>query len=417
VLSVFSEGLEKQLGNSAKIELGTVPEISATSTDINPYLSIFSVFDAALIVKIVVSVLVLLVAHDVISGEREQGTLKLMLSNTASRPGVLLGKLLAGLITLLVPITVAFIVGVIILLSFPMMDLSTSDWWRIGLMYIVSLIFISAMYNIGLLFSCLSRNSAISLLLGLFFWIVFVVVIPNGSIYLATQINPLESEEKKDSQVTSLREEFHELQHNMSGARSDSKGAFGKSYVRGCNKLYFESSQKRYALDELARIKYADKVWEVERGYLRSLSKQKYLANNFSRTSPICLYENAMSALAGTDLASFKHFMDEVKTYRNKAIEYIRSKTNNFSSPSYFTTCSKEDALEYEKGWEQWDEKREAMKIVDPALNLQDFPLFIYQPNILKNLQRAVPDMTLLIFINVLFFTLSFVAFIKYDVR
>ena len=50
VLAIFSEGLEKQLGNSATIEYDKIPEI--TSEAANHYLSIFSIFDVSLIFKI-----------------------------------------------------------------------------------------------------------------------------------------------------------------------------------------------------------------------------------------------------------------------------------------------------------------------------------------------------------------------------
>ena len=152
-LSVFSEGLEKRIGDSATIELDKVPEISPAAAEGNPYQSVFPVFDASLIFKIVIGVLALLVAYDTVSGERERGTLKLMLSGTTRRYEVLLAKLLAGLLVLVVPVTITFVVGLVILISFPMVDLTGSDWIRIGLMYLASLIFTSAMYNVGLLFS------------------------------------------------------------------------------------------------------------------------------------------------------------------------------------------------------------------------------------------------------------------------
>jgi len=200
VLSAFSEGVEKRLGTSAKIWNMGVPEISATSDEVNPYMSMFPALDVSLVLRIVFSALALLVAYNVISGEREQGTLKLILSGTVARYQVLLGKLLAGLMILIVPVTVVFILALLLLLSFPMIELAVSDWVEIGLMYVASLLFISVMYNLGLVFSALMKRSAISLVLGLFAWVVFVVVVPNGSIYLATQISPLESEDKLEGQ-------------------------------------------------------------------------------------------------------------------------------------------------------------------------------------------------------------------------
>jgi len=437
VLSVFSGGLEKQLGSSAKIELDKVPEINAASAGDNPYLSIFSVFDASLIFKIVISVLALLIAYDVVSGEREQGTLKLIIAGTISRSQVLFGKVLAGLMTLAVPVTIAFIVGLLVLLSFPMVALTGSDWIRIALMYLTSLVFIAAMYNVGLLFSCLTRRSAISLVLGLFVWIVFVVVIPNGSVYLATQIHPLKPKKIVDGQIASLRDRFHsefrQLKLADGGSRSDATGAFGNWYHRLCDTICLQNKQKRYSFGATLGIKYADKFWEVKHRYLSSLSRQKQLADNLSRVSPLSLYSNTMSALAETDMTSFQHFINDVKTHRNKTIDYVRSKTDNFSATSFFTPCNKEEMMEYGRRITQFQntqgkadlEKmyKDGKNWVDniiaetPSLDLRDLPRFSYQPGFIENLQRAILDLGLLFFINVVFFTLSFAAFIRYDVR
>jgi len=415
LLSVFSAGLEKQLGDSARIELGSIPEVDAAPTGDNLYLSIFPVLDASLILKIVLSLLAILIAYDSISGEKERGTLRLILANSTARHQVLLGKLLAGVVTLVVPTTIAFVVGGVVLELSPMATLSWSDWARIGLMYLASLIFISAMYNIGLLFSCLANRSAISLILGLFFWVVCVVVIPNASVYTATRIRPLEPKVEVDSQIASLRSECESQTRGWSGSINSAEGAFGHWYVRGCNTEFFEFQEKAYPVREPLKIKYAARIWEVEHGYLKSVWKQRHVADNLSRISQIFSYENATSILAGTDLASFQYFVTRAKAYRNQIVEYIRSKTNNFSSPSYFTTCSREDVAEYEKDWGA--KRRRDEKTFDPSLNLEDLPPCKYRLDLAESVRRAIPDLALLVFANVLFFALSFVAFMKGDVR
>jgi len=415
VLAVFSEGLEKQLGNSATIEYDKVPEITGAAA--NHYLSIFSVFDVSLIFKIVISVLALLLAYDAISGERERGTLRLVLSNDAARYQVLLGKLLAGLLVLIVAVTIAFVLGVVILLCFPMVDLTGSDWIRIGLMYLASLVFIATMYNLGLLFSCLARRSAVSLVLGLFLWIIFAVVIPNGSVFLATQIRPVEPEDKINEQIASLKKDAQtefarELKRSgrsyLSGDSSTSDasgGGFGHGYMRSCNEVLMHNDLIRYGVEVPIEIKYADKYAEVKYGYLRGLIEQTRLAGNLSRISPISLYENAMSVLAGTDMASIRHFIDAVTAYRNDIIEYMRSRTNNFSSSSFFTPCTKEEM-----------ETRPTGDTAVP-LDLSDLPRFTYKAEIVGTLRRVIPDLVLLIFGNALFFALASLAFLRYDVR
>ncbi len=453
ILSVFSEGLEKQLGNSAKIGLKSISQISEFSAEVNPILSIFPTLDVSLIFKVVMSILSLLIAYDVISGECERGTLKIVLSNNVSRPQVLLGKLLAGLITLVVPLTIVFIVGLLILLSSPMVDLMGSDWARLGLMYFVSLIFISAMYNCGLLFSCIAKKSTVSLMFAIFLWVLFLIVIPNGSAYIASQLKPIESLKKFDGEVKALRDqhksEIYELTKTFKeggwerneggqGRRFFWEGAFGNPYFFMCNKIYMEAHQKYCALIEPLEIKHADGIWQIQQKYFHdNLIKQKEVANRIAQSSPMALYENLMSAFAGTDWVSFKYFINNIKVYRNEVIEYLRSKTEDYSLPSYFTTCKDGDWEEYlrisepfliarkagnmeemKKGHElmlEWIEKK---KKESPSLGLQGFPQFIYSPqNVLNSIERVIPDLVLLISINVLFFVLSFVMFLKYDVR
>lgn len=416
VLAIFSEGLEKQLGNSAAIKYDEVPEI--TGAPANHYLSIFSVFDVSLIFKIVLSVLALLVAYDAISGERERGTLRLMLAGTAARYQVLFGKLMAGQMVLIVPVTIAFILGLLILLSSPMVEISGADWIRSIFMFIASLVFIATIYNLGLLFSCLSRRSSISLVLGLFLWILFSVVIPNGSAHLATQIVPVGSEDTLNEQIGLLQQSFQdEIQKNeeasMSkliigrGSVSDaSGGGFGNGYVRSCSKATWNNRTVRYSYEVPLRIKYANKYADIKDNRYRNLFEQTALANRLSRFSPVSLYENIMSILAGTDIASFQQFINTVKPYRNDIIEYMRSRTNNFSTTLFWTPCTEEET-----------ETRPRGTAPAPVLNLSDLPRFTYKTDLVGTLRRAISDLVFLIFGNILFLTMSFVAFLRYDVR
>ena len=434
LLSVFCEGLARHMGNSAKVDLSSVPEIDPAPANVNPFLCIFPTLDLSLVFKVVISLLALLVAYDATSGERERGTLKLTLSNPAARHEVLLGKLLAGLLTLIVPVTATFLVALLILGLFPMVDLHASDWVRIGLLYVASLLFVAALYNIGLLFSCLTRSSAISLVLGLFSWVAFVIVIPNGCVYLARRVHTFEPKQKMEGQLAALQEaegrERRELEKQLpsggSGWESDRDSPFGGWYPLLCTPSGAAYYQKRYALLNPLQIKYVDKYWEVRRTYLAALVRQGELVNNVSRVSPICLYGNVASALAGTDLAGVESFLDGVRAYRERIIEYMRARTDNFSSPSYFTPSTPEERIEFEKCVQIEDREashqrsqqlgKKVTSRIAP-LELRDLPRFVGSPGTAESLRRALPDLALLVVLNALFFALSFVAFLRYDVR
>ena len=439
VLSAFSAGLEKQLAGSAKIELEKVPELSVTERGGNPYLPILAVFDESLIFKIIISILALLVAYDAVSGEREQGTLKLMLSDPIARHQVLLGKLLAGLITLSVPVTITFVIGIVVLLSYPMVALSSSDWIRIGLMFVVSLTFTAVMYQFGLLFSCLARRSAISMVLGLFVWIIFAIMIPNASVQLATQLKPLESQEKRDGRMTSLKEnlgnELSRVKVDFSNSiiTSDASDAFGGYYAKRRDIYWLNAERKLNSLHIPIKLAYAEKFWDAERSYLNGFFGQKHLAHRFARISPISTYENAMAVLAGTDLAGFQNFINHVRNHRNEVVEYIRDKTDSFSSASFFAICTEEESAEFTKLYVQAKEaedeqaKAKAEQTLNEwkrehpgeavSLNLEDFPWFRYRPNPAADLRSAMPDLAALLIMNIALFGMSSAAFGRYDIR
>ena len=452
VLSIFSEGFEKRLSNAVRIELGNVPEIESTYAGKNPLLVIFPTLDISLIFRIVLSILALLIAYDAVSGERERETLKLMLSGTATRHQVLTGKLLAGLATLAIPVTMAFIVAALIPCLSPHVNLRGSDWAALTMMYVVSLICISALYNIGLLCSCLTKRSTTSLMLVLLFWIILAMLIPTVSVSLAREFCALEPAEKRDGQVAALEAEFdaeyNGFKRNLPPRVGDEfygSGIYGQWYLGGSTREGVERFRRLLAFGDPLREKYAEKVWKVRREYFRNLAGQKEFADNILRCSPISSYGHIMCVLSRTDLDSFQDFIGQAITYRHTISEYIRSKTDNLSSISYFSPLGEEDIDEFTRLNQNFEEavvrlkkesgddfiigflteyheplKRFGEKIErrGQPLDLSDLPGFAYKyRNIVHSVRRCLFDVVILVLTNVLFFSLSFLAFVRYDVR
>jgi len=442
MLSAFSGGIEKQLVGAARIELDTVPELSLTERQGNPYLPVFSVFDESLIFKIVISVLALLVAYDVISGEKEQGTLKLMLSGATARHQVLMGKLLAGIATLSVPVVITFVIALVILLHSPTVALGGAEWARIGLMFLASLMFTLVMYQLGFLFSCLAKRSAVSMVLGLFAWIIFAVVVPNACVHLATQIQPLESQEQKEGLIASLQnalaDELKAVRVDWASVeryeKSGDDDSFGGWHEKLIDQGWLDAERKSNASEIPIKVRYADRLWDVEHRHLEACFRQRQIANRLSRISPISTYENVMAVLAGTDLTSFQHFISGVRAHRNQVLDYVRLKTDNFSSASFLAGCTEEDAAEFtrlfrreeqaqneadkakaKQARETWAQNKRAQAAA--SLSLQDFPWFRYHPSLVADLQKAMPDLLVLVVTNVVLFGMCFAAFVRYDVR
>ena len=188
-------------------------------------------------------------------------------------------------------------------------------------------------------------------------------------------------------------------------AQSDTAGAFGRSYHRLLNQSAMEYFLRDYEVVCALGDTYADKFWTVEQSHLNTLFAQKNLARRLSRISPVSWYDGVMSTLAGTDVARYQSFAMAVRTQRNRIVDYVRSKTDNFTSPRLFTPYSLEEMERVPEGAEA------------PSLDLGDLPQFTFHVHDAEDLRSALCDLAVLVLANLLLFSLSVVLFMKYDAR
>ena len=93
-LSLFNRGLDKRLGNTVRVHRAFVPTLwdAGLHGMDNPFLNLLSSIDLVVVFQVVLSLLALLFAYDAVSGEHEKGTLRLIMTTSASRGKILLAK-------------------------------------------------------------------------------------------------------------------------------------------------------------------------------------------------------------------------------------------------------------------------------------------------------------------------------------
>jgi len=171
-LSVFSRGV-KDRPSSIRVSPYQIPSLigeggagrridlgSTSNRPHNPLLRVFTPIDLAFVVSIILSLFAILLVFDSFSGEREQGTLKLIMACPVKRVHLLVGKFLGALLTMMVPLTIGFL-EVMLLWSFsPDISLDASSWAGVGLIYLFSLIFLSGFLALGLFVSLFAREAS-----------------------------------------------------------------------------------------------------------------------------------------------------------------------------------------------------------------------------------------------------------------
>ena len=194
LLSIFNEGVDKRKGNSVAVAHGSVPAVAEQHGSDNPYLNIFSSIDFTVICQVVMSLLALLFSYDAISREKEAGTLGLTLSCAIPRPMLLLGKYIAGMVSISLPLVASFVGGLLVIRFSDYVSFSSSDWVRILLIFLVSILYVSLFFLIGLFLSTRTHRASITLMFSMCVWVFFVLIVPNVTVLLVEHASPIQSE-------------------------------------------------------------------------------------------------------------------------------------------------------------------------------------------------------------------------------
>lgn len=427
--SIFCAGVATSLPNYQSVSHRQAEDNTFTdeSQNGNYMMASFPAPDITMVLEILIGLLALLLAYDAVTGEKENGTLKLVLSEGVGRFKLLLSKYAAGLVILWVPISIAFLSMFAILMMSKSIALDVSDWTHVGVMYGLTLLYGMTMFTLGLFISCVCSTSAVSLIAGLFAWICVTLVIPCSvsdivgrmrktatTGWLMNQIDHLNAE--RDRRIKEATQEIR-----AGGWYSERVGAFGHSYYLLCSERFLKTFSKDYAIAEPIRIAYRRKKNECQRKVYRDLVETSRWIQILSSVSPSVTYKLAMSQLAGTDVDSFLEFTRKVKEYEDIVADYLRQKTDGFSDISYFTTCQLGD---WEKSRRQESSADSANRLSQsevkepPPLDLGDLPRFERgETSLAANLQSVSIHVSMLLALGVLSLVLSLAAIERYDVR
>jgi len=378
-LTIFSMGLGHEMSRSVRTSAFRDTEIGSNRYS-NPLFILFTSPDLAYIVNMVMSLLAILFTFDAISGEREQQTLKLMLSNSVPRDTLIVGKWIGGYVSLLIPFVVAFLVGLLVTSVALRIRFSPQEWTRVGMFLLVTALYISVFFTMGLLISTSTRKSSTGLMIGLLVWVVIVLGIPNIAPIISKIAVPLPSASEMAVQRQVIaREEHDKYRERRERAVDDDE--------EDIMRAEFHESRKR-RLDE--------HMQEFE----NRLREQAQLAMRLSRISPSACYVYATTALMGTGVKDYARLrVYEMATYTDEF-----SKTRSLIEKKMKQRGSR-DKYSFESGGE---------RLFDPDI----LPKFDPPDVPLKEAVRdSVYDLGLMGIYNVLFFMIAFMLFLRYDAR
>ena len=260
--------------------------------------------DWGFVIGYVLSLIAVLFTFDSISGERERGTLRLVLANSVPRHTVLIGKFLGALVSISVPFTLSILMNLLIISTSSDVHLGTDTWFRLTIIFFLSILYLCLFLALGLLVSSSVQNSAASLVILLLTWCTFVVFIPSTVASIASGFsNPMTYDERYKRQVQNrkeLREEYAALLRETRG---------------------FEN--KKIEIDSEYVTKGTEQEERLTQEHLTQQISQIQLARSVTRISPVTLMQHLLEVFAGTGFERHQQFLDNVQRYAREYREFV----------------------------------------------------------------------------------------------
>jgi len=375
-LSTFVQGKDRMLGNRLEMTyLGIPPKttgyMGGGASQHHRYVAGFSAIDYAFVVRIILSLMVIFLIYDAVSGEKSRGTLRLIHANPIPRHTLLLGKFIGGLTIMLLVLLIATLVSLLILIFSRSVSFGGPEWIRIMCMYGISALYLTCFIALSFFISVIADRPSIALTILLQLWIFLNILYPNLAVVITEKIYKLPDQDEINQQKKAVFQPYLT-------ERTKNDEEFHRLVTSG------QQVPEELRLNNVTiHSKQADLEYQVDREFGERLSHQTALAQMISALSPAALYDQAMSSYARTGMDNYGRFMDGVYRHWQRFVEFFKHGI-------------------------QHPEDRGKVKL----------PAFSFSPEpTAESLASTSVQIIILFLLSIIFFMLAYTGFLKKDVR
>ncbi|MDR2763850.1 MAG: ABC transporter permease [Tannerella sp.] len=378
----ISGSVEGLVPDGAGMNLFEEPEF-ASFARFNPYMNSYFSIDYTNLMIYIISFFCICFSYNAFSGEKEDGTLRLMLSNSVSRASIIIAKFLGLLTVFLIPLLLGFMISCLIFELSPALEMGVAEYAKTGYFFFVSALLICLTLLTGFVVSALTQRSYVSLIVCLVCWAVMAIIIPNVSWIVTAQTDKIPAE---SAVYLEEAQQKRDLKDCYTGWRMDANGVPEEVALA-----------RKACIDRQTAIH--NSLW---REYHNQQFEQTRKAILISKVSPFGLFRFLGDKIAGTNYYGYAAFFEQVNNYQLNYQEYIIAK----------------DQADPESRHLIWNEGLCTSLVSQQNIDPADVPKFTMQPSSFREvIADSLGDVFILCLWCIVLFAISFIAFVKYDVR
>lgn len=263
----------------------------------------FEDIDLTFLVAVVFTFFAVVLTYDALCGERQKGTLRLILSNCIPRVRIITSKILAAIITLCLPLLFGLVVNAVLVVFLGIVPVTGENVLVFMTFLLLSVLLLWFFVSLGVLISSITRSPTTSLVILLLVWVLIVQVLPGSAKLIGKAVLPVATQDE-------FRESFNSFADQMI---RDATRAGGRTW-----------SPQLARADDFR----GERIWNHHREImlrrqqglideqLRRIYEQAELIGGLSRISPISIFRLAVSRITGTDIKEVSDFHERINKYR-----------------------------------------------------------------------------------------------------
>ena len=327
-LSLFDNGLDAYTGTYLFLEPHKQNGDKFSQAQESTSLLRFGELTPAMVLQTLLPLLIVFICFTSVSREKEDNTVRLLLTQGSSMRQVVMGKIMGNWLAFAALLIPFFIITAVALSS---LKQEQFDWVRMSLLFLSYLLYAGVWISISVLVSAWSASSRSSLMKLLGIWMLAIIIIPKVSANIGNVVYKTPSQFQVAQLVNKDINEGIDG-HNPYDKRRD-------ALLAATMKQYKVSKAEDLPVnfDAIAMIeseKYTTDVFRKRKAEIDNVfEKQNLISELVSFINPAQAIQYSSMALCGTDYNHFTDFQNQAEEYRlyyvNVMNEYMSTHTKS----------------------------------------------------------------------------------------
>lgn len=272
-------------------------------------------FDVAFVVIFLMPIFILAMSYDLLSSEKERGTLAMVLVHPITLGKLMTSKLIARA-AIMLAVVLAFGCGALLVAGTGLDRIDT--WIRFATWIGGTLLYCVFWFGLAVLVNALGRNSATNGIILAASWLMLVVVIPTLVSLVATALYPAPS-----------RFDF------ITAARSAQTQSEAR-YMQALDKYYYDHLEfvpdGKDKVNDFLAVTIAKEaavdaaVKPLYEQFRMQLANQERAVAAFQYLSPAIMMQRSMSEIAGTSSSRYADFVEQMRAFHARWTEFFTTR-------------------------------------------------------------------------------------------